>query len=357
MSGFWPSLYQRDEGATKSGMRKPQGWHTRGLHFATKTPNTRLVRGPISRLLLAGSIVLLAMPAVSADPSAVVVRAGKKSVTVAELQRRWLQLPAFQRKSLGKTEAERIQVFVDRWILPELLLTQVPVDRRTLSNERWQTIEKSVLQQAVAERIRRQSDTDSPVTDADVKAYLESNARDLNQPERLRIYRILVATETEALALIQKLRGAADFEVWKTVAREKSLDRATNMRGGELGFVAADGKTDRVELQVNPGLFAASAKLKDGEIGRLPIREGDKFAVVWRRGHTDELRANPATVAKSVRAHLRESRAAIAFNELLSQLKAKYVKDFNPTRLDGFEFPETPSDQFRAVTPEKKLDH
>jgi peptidyl-prolyl cis-trans isomerase C len=315
------------------------------------------VRGAFSRLLLAGSIVFLAMPAVSADPSAVVIQAGKKSVTVAELQKRWLQLPAFQRKALGETEAERIQVFVERWILPELLLTQVPANPKNLLNERWQAIEKSVLQQALAERIRKQSDADSPVTDADIKAFIESNQKDLEQPERLRIYRILVATEPEAVALIQKLRGAPDFETWKNTAREKSLDRATNMRGGELGFVAADGKTERVELQVDPALFAAAAKLKDGEIGKLPIREGDKFAVVWRRGHTAELRANPANLAKTVRAHLRESRAAAAFNELVSQLRTKYVKDFNPSRLDGVEFPETPSDQFRAVTPEKRPDH
>jgi peptidyl-prolyl cis-trans isomerase C len=306
--------------------------------------------------MLAGSIVLLAMPAVSADPSAVVIQAGKRSVTIAELQRRWLQLPAFQRKSLGKTESERVQVFVDRWILPELLLAQAAADRKKLSNERWQTIENAVLQQALAERIRKQSDADAPVTDADIKAYIETNRRDLDQPERLRIYRILVATEAEALALIQKFRGSADFETWKNAAREKSLDRATNMRGGELGFVAADGKSDRVELQVDSALFEAAAKLKDGEIGKLPIREGDKFAVVWRRGHTAELRANPATRAQAIRAHLRESRAAVAFNQLVSELKAKYVKDFNPNRLDGVDFPETPSDQFRAATTEKKPD-
>lgn len=320
------------------------------LHFRTKTPNTRLVRGPFTRSLLAGSIVFLSLPAASADSSAVVIQAGKKSVTVAELQGRWLQLPAFQRRALGKTEAERLRVFVDRWVLPELLLTQAAADRKNLSNERWQTIEKSVLQQALVERIRKQSDTDFPVTDADVKAYLESNRQAFDQPERLRIYRILVATEAEALALIQKVRGAPDFETWKNTAREKSLDRATNMRGGELGFVAADGKSDRVELQVDSALFAAAAKLKDGEIGKLPIREGDKYAVVWRRGHTVETRANPANLTKTIRAHLRESRAALAFDRLVSQLKAKYVRDFNPNRLDGVDFPETPGDQFRAVT-------
>ena len=161
----------------------------------------------------------------------------------------------------------------------------------------------------------------------------------------------MVANEAEAKAAIDKLRTSADFDVWRNLAREKSLDRATNMRAGELGFVAADGKSDMVELQVDPVLFAAAARLKDGEICKSPIREGDKFAVVWRRGHLAALRADPTSVATTIRAHLREARAASAFNELLAQLKAKYVTDLSPKRLDGVDFPETPSDQFRAATP------
>ncbi len=314
------------------------------------------MRDWIARLFIAGSTLFFTIPASSADPNAVIIQVGKQTLTVAALQRRWLELPAFQRKALGNTDLERIQRFVSQWIVPELLLAQVAADRKILSSERRQAIEKSVLQQVLTDRIRKQSDAISPVTDADIKAYLESHRQDFDRPEQLRLFRILLATEAEATDTIQKLRHLPDFDKWRNLAREKSLDRATNMRGGELGFVAADGKSDIVELQVNAGLFSAAAHLKDGEIAKSPIREGDKFAVVWRRGHVAALRADLASVATTIRAHLRESRAAAAFNELLAQLKAKYVKDLNPNRLDGVDFGESPNDQFRAVTPERNVE-
>jgi peptidyl-prolyl cis-trans isomerase C len=271
------------------------------------------------------------------------------SVTLAELQRRWLQLPAFQRKSLGKTELERTQAFVEQWIVPEMLLAQASAARNSLSNEQKQAIENSVLRQALAQQVRQQSEATSPVTSSDIKDYHETHRQDFDRPERIRVYRILLGTEAEALAVIQSLRGVPDYETWKNLAREKSLDRATNMRGGELGFIAANGKSEISELQVEPILFSAAAHLKDGEIGKAPIREGGKFAVIWRRGHLGAFRASPGLVASAIRAHLRESRAAEAFNKLLTELKAKFVKDLNPSRLDGVQFGEIPSDQFQAA--------
>ena len=128
------------------------------------------------------------------------------------------------------------------------------------------------------------------------------------------------------------------------------------MRGGELGFVAADGKSDIHELEVDPTLFAAAARLKDGEIVRTPVRENDKFAIVWRRGHVAAARADLNTLAPTIRAHLREARAAKAFDDLLIRLKSKYVKDYSPNRLNGVDFGETPSDKFQAGTPADTAD-
>jgi hypothetical protein len=48
---------------------------------------------------------------------------------------------------------------------------------------------------------------------------------------------------------------------------------------------------------------------------------------------------------------LRESRAEEAFDELVTQMRTKYVKDLNPNRLDGIGFGEAPSDRFQAGAP------
>ena len=326
------------------------------MHVSKKTPKTLTVRGPVVRLCLSVSTLLCAVPAASADHEAAVVQVGKQSMSVSELQRRWLELPAFQRQALGKTDKQRLEAYINRFVVPDLLLSQTAVDTASVSPERRRIIERTVLEQAMTARIRKQSEVSSPVTDADIKDYLEAHRQDFDRPERLRLFRILVATEADAQALLQKLRGLPDFDTWRNLARDKSLDRATNMRGGELGFVTADGKTDVPELQVDPALFAAAARLKDGEIGKMPIREGTKFAIVWRRGHVAAVRADPKTLAPTIRAHLREARAAQAFDETLTQLKSKYVKDLDPKRLDGVDFGETPSDKFQAGAPENQSD-
>jgi peptidyl-prolyl cis-trans isomerase C len=286
--------------------------------------------------------MLPAAVANSADSNPIVVQVGNQSISVAELQKRWLEIPATQRQSLGKTDIERLRVFVDRWIVPRMLLAQS--DQKTISKERQDAIEKLVLQQAMTVRIRKQSEINSPVTDTDVKDYFTSHRQDFDRPERLRLFRILVASEADAQALIQRLRGAPDYETWRNLAHDQSLDRATNMRGGELGFVGADGKSDIPELQVDPMLFAAAAHLKDGEIAKAPVREDGKFAVVWRRGHVAASRANLNTLGPTIRAYLREARAAAAFDEFLAGLRSQHAKDLNPNRLDGIEFPETPSE-------------
>ena len=37
-------------------------------------------------------------------------------------------------------------------------------------------------------------------------------------------------------------------------------------------------------MRVDPGLFAAADKVKDGELVKEPVKEGTKFAVIRRRG-------------------------------------------------------------------------
>lgn len=291
----------------------------------------------MTRLLLAAGALLTANAAFSADTNAIVVQVGKQTMSVGELRRRWSDLPASQRQALGKTDRAALQAYIDRFVVPEFLLAEAAREKPTLSPERRANLEKMVLQQVLAQRIRQESEVKSPVTDSDIKAYLDEHRQDFDHPERLRLFRILVATETEAGELIKKAHEFPDFEAWRTIAREKSLDKTTSMRGGDLGFVSADGHSDLVELEVNPALYVAAARVKDGELVKTPVREKDKFAVVWRRGRVPAERANSSSVAAIIRAQIRETRAQNAFDDLVSQLRAKYVTDLNPGPLETLE--------------------
>jgi peptidyl-prolyl cis-trans isomerase C len=297
----------------------------------------------LSWLLLTGGLTLVAASALCADPNAVVVQVGEHGVSVSELERRWHALPAFQRQALGTSAQSRLRTFIDRWVVPDLLLAQSPRILDVRTSLRAQTAQRAILQQALANHLRSQTEKQTPVTEGDVKAYFEAHRDLFDKPERLRLFRILLADQKSAEELVQKLKNAPDFDAWRNLARERSLDLATRMRGGELGFVSAEGRSDIVELQIDPALFAAAARLKDGEMAKHPINEGNKFAILWRRGH---VAAEPATLAANEAAiveHLRQARAHAALDALVSDLKSKYVRDQRPEALDGVTFNAGPS--------------
>ena len=314
------------------------------------------MRSRLARLFLAAGVGLFSPTAFSADTSGIVVQVGKQAMSVGELQRRWAELPAPQRQALGRTDRAALQAYIDRFVVPELLMAEMAAEQSILSAQRRTNLEMTVLQMAMAQLIRQESEVKSPVTDADIRTYLEAHRQDFERPERLRLFRILVGTEAEAQELIKKAHQIPDFDAWRTLAREKSLDKATGMRGGELGFVSADGHSDRVELEVEPALYAAAARAKDGELVKAPVPEKDKFAVVWRRGHVSATHASLGAMSSVIRAQLRESRAQKSFEDLLSQLRAKYLKDVNTNPLEAFEVPNAPGDRVRTLASSSKPD-
>lgn len=302
------------------------------------------------RSVLASSLVLLTASAYSADPNATVVKVGNRSVSVAELERQWLALPSFQRRALGDSNSSRLRAFVDRWVIPDLLLLNASESKVNRTDPRTQALEQGVLKQALVQRVREQTEQREPVTEEDVRAYFEAHRDLFDRSDRIRLFRILLADKKSAEELIQKMAGAPDFDAWRNLAREQSLDPATRMRGGELGFVSADGKSDIVELQVDPTLFEAAARLKDGELCKAPVPEGDKFAVLWRRGHTAATSANIASHRAAVREHLRHARAQAALTRLVQELRAKHVRDVRPEALEGITFEPAESGTAGAVT-------
>src|SRR5262249_23526648 len=70
---------------------------------------------------------------------------------------------------------------------------------------------------------------------------------------------------------------------WTELARSKSIDGATGMRGGNLGFVGPDGSTPEPGLKVSPAVLSAVGRLKDAEISPDPVQDGDRWVIVWRK--------------------------------------------------------------------------
>jgi len=163
-----------------------------------------------------------------------------------------------------------------------------------------------------------------PVSEDEAKQFLK-NSRDFHKPLRLRLFRILVASEAEAKAVLKELGTNVNIEQFRKAARAHSLDTATNERGGDLGFVWPDGSTDVPQVKAEVPLYEAGLTLIDGQLSQAPIAEGKRFAILWRRGSLPALK--PDERAEQIaRLRIREKKTEATLQKLLHALKEKHVE-------------------------------
>src|SRR5512133_99004 len=283
---------------------------------------------------VAGSV---AAPA-EGDP--VITTAGSSTVTVSRITDGFARLTDFQRKKYGATPHTQLHGYVEEVVARDLVLAERGKRSGLLESPRVVALHQLVLAEALTERLRERVLRDNPVTDVDVKNYYEAHPELFKTPERIRLLRLLVDTETEAQELIEKAKKLPNMDDWRNLVREKTKDRATSERGGDLGFVAADGTTDVPELEVDRALFAAAKEVKDGELVRNPVAEGKRFAVVWRRGSVAARSIALAQESDRIRQLLSHDRGEVELRDPSLQLRRKHGRDYHPEQVTGREFPE-----------------
>lgn len=315
--------------------------------------------GSLKSGILAGGIALLTATwpgstgraqtpaAPAANDGAVVARVGPISITAGELERRMAAVQSFQLRALGRTPDEIRRNFLERVLVPELLFSQgaeeQKLDKRADVQDRIRTVLRSIL----LGRLRGDVVERSPVTDADVRAYYEANLTKYNAPARVAIWRILVESPEEAVKVLAELKKDLTPKRWNEIAREKSVDKATNMRGGNLGFIGPDGSTAEPGLHVAPEIVAAVATAKDGEIVPAPIKEGDRYAIVWRRQSMQPVHRSLEQEAMSIRQILVHQRIDTEVKATLERLRAQHVTEHRPELVDQLDI--TPSGDLQPM--------
>jgi peptidyl-prolyl cis-trans isomerase C len=292
------------------------------------------------------------------DEAVIVARVGARTITAADVTRRMAQIPPFQLRTLGKTPSEVRRAFVEKVMVRELLLAQGAVDAKlTLRDEVAERL-RGIFRNATLAQLRADATSGAPITDADVKAYYEANAAKYHAPARVQIWRIQVAKREDATALLADLKKDPSPKHWNDLAREKSLDHATNLRGGNLGFVAPDGTTSEAGIKVDTALLAAIANAKDAELLQEPIKDGERWSVLWRRQSLKaidrELQAEAALI-RPILAHergesriralldkLREEQVTELSLDLVDLLEVSSTGDLQPVRRPGTMQPRTP---------------
>lgn len=206
--------------------------------------------------------------------------------------------------------------FIVRWLLDRRAEEQHLAERPSLA-----MAQADLLHLALVDRLR--ADIPRPSNES-IQKYINAQPRDFNKPLRIRIFRLLVSSENEAKQILTEVKMPLDLPQFRALCRKYSIDKATLERGGDLGFVWPDGSTDVPQVSVQPNLYEAALKLKDGELLAEPVAEDQRFAIVWRRGSL------PMSISTD---HERERVSALLSEQALEQEISTLLADLEKAQV------------------------
>ena len=302
------------------------------------------MRRPLAFVLaLAASVIAVPIARAGAGPApdprrdAVVAHVGPRTITAGELEDRLAQVPAFQLRTFGSDPATVKRRFLEEIMVTELLLAQGAEARHLESKIPTRFDLDRVRAQATLRAVRSQVGTPAQISDADAKTYYEANKADYDAPERLNLWRIRCATREEALTVLADAKKDLTLAHWNQLARDHSQDKATSMRGGNLGFLTPDGTSSEAGFRADPGLVKAAAGVRDGELVPDPVVEESSFSVVWRRGTVGASHRAFDDVKAQIQALVYRSRVEAETKSLLETLRKRDLTEHSPEHLDGIE--------------------
>jgi peptidyl-prolyl cis-trans isomerase C len=280
------------------------------------------------------SVVFADAGAPSDDASSYVAKVGGRMITIADIDRKIASVPLFQLRYFGKTREEIRRRFVEETVVKDELYVQGAEAEKLTDLPEVQERIRSVLRSAVINKISAEAAAAGPITDDDVRAYYEKNSSTYHAPARIVLWRIVVGSKEEAAKVIEQAKTDLTPKKWNEIAREKSLDKTTNMRGGNLGFVEPNGNTSDPNLKVDPALVTAAEKVKDGELVPEPVADDSKWSVVWRRQSMKAVDRPLEFEGPQIRQILMRERTDKRIGEAVGELRKKYVTDTHPELLE-----------------------
>ncbi len=272
-----------------------------------------------------------------ADEGTVVARVGRRQITTIELVRRMAAVPAFQLKTFGNTPDEIKRNFLERVLVREELLAQEAEDRKLAAREDVRDRIRSVMRNTIVSAERSHAAVEHPITPDDIKAYYTANASKFHAPSRVSVWRIQVGTEKEANDIIEEMKKDESTKHWAELALERSLDKVTYMHNGNLGFVGPDGSTTEENVKIDANALAAVMRAKDSQLLAEPVKEGDRFDVLWRRQSMRAVDRPLELESTPIKQVLTHQRTEDRLKGLVADLRKQHLTDYHPEELDALD--------------------
>lgn len=198
-------------------------------------------------------------------------------------------------------------------------------------------LDRTIMQLFIRQEIERAEQIES-ITDEQVAAYYNEHPDEFRRPEMRRASHILVGSRQEAKEVITEVEAGTN-KTFGVIAKQRSLDTETKLRGGDLLYFTKDGRTvgSADDAAVDAALVKATFTLKEkSDITKNPIDVGEGRWSVLQLTAIRPARVQSLEDASSgIRRRMwREDRKA-ALDKLLSDLRTELQPKTYPERLDA----------------------
>jgi peptidyl-prolyl cis-trans isomerase C len=270
----------------------------------------------------------------------VLVEAGDVKITVGEVEDAVnAQSPILRARY---RDGDKLEEFVRNMVRFELLAQEA--ERRGFDEH--EAVVRTTKQNAVQQLIRREFDeriTPESVSDEQIREYYESHPKEFRRPEMVRASHILVSTEQEAKALLEKLKDG-DARTFRQLAREHSKDTETKHRGGDLRYFTKDGRPPGSrDAPVDEALVEAAFKLREvGDISQAPVPVGEDFSILILTGRRAADAKSLEDATQSIRLRLWRQGRQEAVEQFVDGLRKKHKPEVHPDRMRPIQLDTAP---------------
>ncbi len=169
------------------------------------------------------------------DESAVLAVVNGEKITINDYNEKLMQLSNYERAIYRGEEGH--QRFLKAMILQKIMVQkskEMGLDKDEEVRKKIRELMRETTERVLMDALIKQEILDKvAVTDEEAKAYYDENKEGFAEKEKAQARHILVATEEEAQEIRKQLDEGADFA---ELAAEKSTDKGTASKGGDLGY-------------------------------------------------------------------------------------------------------------------------
>jgi peptidyl-prolyl cis-trans isomerase C len=274
----------------------------------------------------------------------VLAKVGDREITLGDYAETLERMDPFER--LRYQSPDRRKQLLNEIIQVELLAEEAKrrgLDKLPETQERV----RQMLRDELLRDVRQSAPAPADIPEAEVHAYFDSHHDEFKEPERRRVAHLLLASDAQAKAALQKALAASAAD-WGKLVTQVSLDKPPASTGptptelaGDLGIVGPPGHPRGANPRVPDALRTAVFEI--GQVGGVldhVVAESGHFHVVRMTARTEARDRSYQDAERTIRVALVQQRIRAREAELEQELEKRYPVSVDDAALSQVKVPD-----------------